>query len=329
MPFKDAAIAWRPALLARAFQAGFPILSRVLLESPKLRFATKPLTVPARITIPTRHGDVGALLYRPISADIEAQRTAGRRPPVHLLLHGGAFMARRPEQEDNVARYLASEVGCYVVLPDYDVAPQVRYPVAEQQCYDVYAWILGQAGVWGWDESRVSAGGAGAGAKLALSVIVQALQDGRPAPVAASLEYGVSDFTLPDESRTSPLRFPMIGAWIPRMVRATYLAGADLADPVVSPAAYPRLGDFPPLLVLTGGLDALRHDMRAFAERARARGAKVEHREFARSDHGFTHVRPVETARAAITMIGRHLRAAYDAPERHFLLERPREPGPA
>ncbi|GAA3089336.1 hypothetical protein [Nonomuraea salmonea] len=63
--------------------------------------------------------------------------------------------------------------------------------------------------------------------------------------------------------------------------------------------------------------------MRAFAERARARGAKVEHREFARSDHGFTHVRPVETARAAITMIGRHLRAAYDAPERHFLLERP------
>jgi acetyl esterase/lipase len=316
MPFKESAVAWRPALLARFFQAAFPVLSRLLLESPKLQFATKPVAVPARITIPTRHGDIPALLYSPVPTDIEAERSVGRRPPVHLLLHGGAFAVRRPEQEDNVARYLASEVGCYVVLPDYDVSPQVRFPVAEQECYDTYLWILEQAGTWGWDENRVSAGGASAGAKLALSVIVQALQNGRPTPVATSLEYGASDLSLPDESRTSPRKIPVIGPWMLRMIRETYLVGADLTDPVVSPAMYPNPGDFPPLLILTGGLDTLRHDMRAFAEKARANGAEVTYHEFAGSDHGFTHFKPVETARTAITMVGDHLRAAYDAPDR-------------
>ncbi|MQY20981.1 alpha/beta hydrolase [Nocardia macrotermitis] len=312
MSFKDPAIAWRPALVARLFQVGFPILGRLLLESPKLQFATKSVAVPERITIPTRHGDVAALLYSPVRADIEAESSAGRRPPVHLLFHGGAFVVRRPEQEDNVARFLASEVGCFVVVPDYDVSPQVRFPVAEQECYDVYSWLIERAGTHGWDPVRVSVGGASAGAKLALSVIVQALRDGRSTPVAASLEYGVSDFSLPDESRTSPRRFPVVGPWMLRMVRETYFLGADLTDPLVSPARYPSPGDFPPLLVLTSGLDTLRHDMRAFAGRVRAHGVKVDHHEFAGVDHGFTHFQPAGTARAAVEMIGDHLRSAYD-----------------
>ncbi|UMP03413.1 alpha/beta hydrolase [Amycolatopsis sp. EV170708-02-1] len=312
MPFKDSAVAWRPALLARTFQAVYPVVTRLALKSPKLQFATKPVAGPERITIPTRHGDIPALLYSPLPADLEAQLAAGRRPPVHLLVHGGAFVVRHPEQEDNVARYLASEVGCYVVLPDYDVGPQVRFPVAEQECYDAYLWILEQAGTRGWDKDRVSVGGASAGAKLSLSVLVQALQDGQPAPVAASLEYGVSDISLPDESRTSPRRMPIIGPWMMRMIRETYFLGADLTDPVVSPAKYPKLGDFPPLLILTGGLDTLRHDMRALADEAGKNGVEVVRHEFDDSDHGFTHVKPVETARAAITMVGDHLRTAYD-----------------
>lgn len=36
--------------------------------------------------------------------------------------------------------------------------------------------------------------------------------------------------------------------------------------------------------------------------------------EFPDADHGFTHVKPKGTARTAITMVGDHLRAAYDHP---------------
>ncbi|MFD2470269.1 alpha/beta hydrolase [Amycolatopsis silviterrae] len=306
MPFKDPAIAWRPALLARTFQGVFPVLARYLFSSPKLQFATKPVPEPERIVVPTRYGDMAALLYSPVRADVE-----GCRPPVHLLLHGGAFVVRHPEQEDNVARYLASEVGCYVVVIDYDVAPAVRFPVAEHQCYDAYRWIREQAEAHGWDAQRVSVGGASAGGKLALSVVVQALRDGEPAPVAASLEYAVGDLSLPDASRTSPGKWPIVGQWMTRMVRRTYFQDADLEDPLASPVKYPKLGDFPPLLILTGGLDTLRTEMHALAEAARTAGIEVSYRDFPDSDHGFTHVKPVETARSAITMIGDHLRAAF------------------
>ncbi|WP_183176956.1 alpha/beta hydrolase [Amycolatopsis bartoniae] len=167
-------------------------------------------------------------------------------------------------------------------------------------------------GQGGWDRNRISIGGASASAKLALSVLVLALRNGTPTPVAASLEYGAADFSLPDESRTSPRKVPIIGPWLLRMIRETYLVGADLTDPVVSPAKYPAPGDFPSLLVLTGGLDTLRHDMRAFAENARAHGARVTHHEFPGADHAFTHYKPLATARTAIEMIADHLRTAYD-----------------
>ncbi|GHF83197.1 hypothetical protein GCM10017566_66540 [Amycolatopsis bartoniae] len=117
-----------PALVARSFQVLFPVLGRLLLESPKLQFATKPVAAPERITIPTRHGTIPALLHSPVPEDI-------------------------------VARYLASEVGCYVVLPDYDVSPQVRFPVAEQECYGAYRWLL--------DRARDRGAGTGTGSRSA------------------------------------------------------------------------------------------------------------------------------------------------------------------
>lgn len=79
--------------------------------------------------------------------------------------------------------------------------------MAEQECDDACRWIREQAGTRGWDANRISVAGGG------------------------SLEYGASDFTLPDESRTSPRKVPVIGPWLLRMIRETYLLGADLADP--------------------------------------------------------------------------------------------------
>src|ERR1700727_1691880 len=137
----DPLIDARAARSARTFRALFPLMSRRQSSPPAVGFATKPIAKPDRIAIPTRHGDVTALVYRPTDADTERQLAAGARPPVHLITHGGAFIVRVPRQEDNVARYLASEIGAFVVVPDYETAPRVRFPVAGQQTYDVFRWI--------------------------------------------------------------------------------------------------------------------------------------------------------------------------------------------
>lgn len=295
-------------LIARIFQAAYPVITRLALTSPALQFATRKIDDPTEISIPTRHGSMRALMYLPPQG---APASSMKALPVHLLIHGGAFVVRYPEQEDNVARYLASELECAVVLPDYEVAPQRRFPIAEEQCLDAYRWILDNAEQRGWDRHRVSIGGASAGGKLALSTVLMARGADLPLPIAASLEYAIGDASIAPEARHSPKRFPIVGPWMVRMVQQTYFGDAALEEPAVSPIRELDLAGLPPLLILTGGDDTLSAEMRDFGQRAGDAGVPVTMHEFPGADHGFTHVKPVETARSAISMIGDHLEAAY------------------
>jgi acetyl esterase len=310
----DPEISFRAALSARLMQTVFPLQFRLQMSSPEVQFATKQIADPSELEIPTRHGEVRALLYRPADEDIAASRAAGQRPPIHLITHGGGFIVRRPQQEDNVARYLASEIGAYVVIPDFDTAPKVRHPVSEEQAYDVFVWVHEHGPVHGWDEDRLSVGGPSSGGQVAFSVVAQAIDAGGFVPVAVSSEFGVADLSLPDERRTSPKARPVVPQRLMRLVRNTYFVGADLADPLVSPARYQRLAEFPPTLVMTAELDTLRNEMNALAAEMSRKGVEVTHREFAGVDHGFTHAKPVEVAREALWMLGEHLRKAYAVP---------------
>jgi len=226
MRLKDPRIGLRPALSAQAVQAVFPLIDRVRYSSPDLQFATKAIGRPRQVSVPTRHGAVRALVYCPPAGDVAAQVAAGHKPPVHLITHGGAFFIRTPGQEDNVARYLASEVGCYVVIPDYDTAPKVRFPVSEQQNFDVFRWMRNHGDNYGWDAGRMTVGGASAGGKFALNVALQAIDAGEYVLLAVSAEYGAADLSMPDSRRTSPKRRPLAGPWMlrrPKNVRGTLL----------------------------------------------------------------------------------------------------------
>src|SRR5215472_14950438 len=99
MPRNDPLIRRDAALRARMFQAVYPVVWRLRYSSPELQFATRPITRPAKVTIPTRHGDLAALVYSPAAGDIRwQQKITGMLPPVHLAMHGGAFIIRVPGQ---------------------------------------------------------------------------------------------------------------------------------------------------------------------------------------------------------------------------------------
>jgi Esterase/lipase len=313
MPRHDPHISPGAARQARMFQIIYPLMQRLMYSSSKLQFATKKIAGPATIRIPTRHGELRTLVYAPTAEDVRRQKTDGRLPPVHLITHGGAFIIRVPEQEDNVSRYLASEVGCYVVIPDYDTAPAVRFPVGEEESYDVFRWIHEHGREMGWDGNRLSVGGASAGGKLALNVALMAIDDGYYRPAAVSTEYGVANISMSDDRRTSEKRNPVVAPGLMTLVRSTYFAGCDLTSPLASPALHPRLAELPPTLVLTASYDTLRHESNALARDLSAKGVAVTHREIPGVDHGFTHALPVEAAREAIRMMGGHLAAAYAA----------------
>jgi acetyl esterase len=268
-----------------------------------LYFGTRRIAKPDEVCVPTRHGAVRCLIYRPLAGTPP--------PPVHVLIHGGGMFGRYPEQDDHVASYLASEIDAVVVSVDYDVAPQVQFPVAEEECYDVALWIRANATSRGWDPDRISVGGESAGGKLAINVCQLAYAGGAFRPCALVAAYAIADVTRTD--RTSGKRFEKISPALQRLVNDTYFADASRRlEAIASPLFDPQLAlALPATLIMTGEHDTLAPEMDRLAQLLSAAGVPVVHWRFAKTDHGFTHHPPVETAREAIALIGAHLAAAY------------------
>jgi acetyl esterase len=272
-------------------------------------FATRAVAVPADVRVPTRHGPVRVLIYRPPAAT----RTAGAMPPVHVQIHGGGFYGRLPEQDEHIAMYIASEVGAAVVSIDYDVTPQVQYPVAEEQCYDVAVWVVAKAAEYGWNAQRMSVGGESAGGKLAINVCQLAHVSGAFRPRALVAAFAIADMTRAD--RTSAKPDAAIAPWLQRLVNATYFAdAARRTEPLASPLHDPDLAAaLPATLIMTGADDTLAREMDELAARLAAAGVPVTQRCFAGTDHGFTHTGSIATAREAIELIGKFLHEAFDS----------------
>lgn len=258
-------------------------VARYVARPSRLRGTTRHVGEPSVLRVPTRHGDVRCLVHRPHP---EAP-LAGDRPPVHVHLHGGGFVMANPRQDDFLTTYIAAEVGAVVVSVDYSTAPQVRFPVAEEQAADVLSWVAGVGDDLGWDGTRITIGGISAGAKLAISALQLARRAGGPTARAAVVLVPPVDLSVSPEDLRSPLAEPMIDSRMLHVVHGTYFVDASRrTDPLASPARDPHVAEaLPPLLVITGEHDTLTPAATDFVRRLRAQGATVTHHDLPGVDH--------------------------------------------
>ncbi|WP_207769391.1 alpha/beta hydrolase fold domain-containing protein [Nocardioides currus] len=255
-----------------------------------LRFAGQDLPTPTRTTVPTRHGRVPVHVYRPPGAD---------RPPVHVHLHGGAFLMRYPAMDDWWCRYLAATAGVIVANVDFEVAPRVAYPVAQHQAHDAAAWFA-------QDGTPVSVGGFSSGGGLAASVALQARDLASFTPTLQVL--GIAALDLSAEPRDGDPG--MISPELRRLVRRVYLPDpATRLEPYASPLLADDLTGLPPAVVLTAERDVLRAEGDAYAARLRAAGVRVVHDVTPGVDHYFLTEDP-RRARTTMAMVADEVRAA-------------------
>lgn len=269
-----------------------------VIKAPALELTARQVAEPELVTVPTRHGAVRCYVTR-AAADAPLAEHAGA-PPVHINIHGGAFLIGAPRQDDHLVRAIAGEAGATVVNVDYSTAPAARYPQAHEECYDVLEWVRRSGSAMGWDDRRVSIGGGSAGGNLALGALELARRAGDPAARACVLVVPTVDQTIPPEQYTSPLP-PVDGRAArtfvtPRLVRviqATYFGDASRrAEPLASPVlGEDEIAALPPLLVAAAERDSLRPQIERFVEKARARNVPVTYRCFPGVDHDFP-VRP-------------------------------------
>ncbi|HYH26589.1 MAG TPA: alpha/beta hydrolase [Blastococcus sp.] len=265
-----------------------------LIKAPTISLTSREVADAVPVSVPTRHGDVRCYITRAATGAPLATGAAG--PPVHIHIHGGAFLSGVPRQNDNLVRSIAGEVGATVVNVEYTKAPVARYPRAHEECYDVLRWVQRFGDVMGWDGARVSISGVSAGGNLALGALEQARLGGDPALRAGVLIVPAVDQTIPPEQYTSPLppsaaeaHPPFVSPRLVRLSQENYFADATrraepLASPVLNDAGIAAL---PPLLVVTAERDSIRAQDERFIDLARAKGVSVTDHCMSGVDHGF------------------------------------------
>ncbi len=199
-----------------------------------------------------------------------------------------------------------------MVNVDYAVAPQARYPVAQEQAHDVAAWVAANGPSLDADGRRVAIGGFSAGGNLAASAALQARDLASFRPVLQVLGVPALDVAGDVLAKTSPLPDPMVSPGLLRLVRATYFRdAARRSEPYASPLLAQDLSGVAPALVLTAEHDVLRAEGDAYARRLAEAGVEVTHQVLTGRDHYFLEGDGPCGVHATLGLIGARLRTAF------------------
>ena len=190
--------------------------------------------------------------------------------PIVLYFHGGGFRIASALAYRSYGSHLAAVLGARVLLVEYRLAPEHKFPKAVDDCFAVWESLLAE----GIDTGRIVIAGDSAGGGLAASVTMHALADGvLPAGVICCSPW--VDLTITadtyDTNAESDKLFSRTSA---EEAAPAYLGGADPMNPIASPL----FGDWdgaPPLLILVGDAEVLLDDSRKLADVAKSAGVDV------------------------------------------------------
>lgn len=236
------------------------------------------------------------------------------RPGAPLLvhIHGGGWVIGDPDGYERVCRAYCDAGRCVVVDVHYRRAPEAKYPAALEDCEAALNWAAANAADLGADPRRIVVTGDSAGGNLAAALCQRAT-----APVALQvLVYPVisaqarADFA--SRAELGDGRFFLREADI-RRAETEYLSDPrEGEEPGASPILARRevLARLPPTLIVTAGLDPLRDEAKAYADRLTEAGVAVDYVCMEGTIHAFVlFAGCIGKGRAVIADIGRRIQA--------------------
>jgi acetyl esterase/lipase len=199
----------------------------------------------------------------------------GADPDIRLLyLHGGGFVSGCGGFYLTLAAHLSAVAKCAVLLPDYRLAPEHRFPAGLEDCVRAHQWMIAN-GPSGAAPSRATfIAGDSAGGSLTLATLLALRDRHQPLPAGGIALSPTTDLTLASESLQT-VSDPIISARTMPVFRELYLGKTDPRNPLASPV----FGDYrgvPPLLIQVGEHEMLRDDSIRVAKKARADGVSVK-----------------------------------------------------
>ncbi|MFJ9843402.1 alpha/beta hydrolase [Kitasatospora sp. NPDC101155] len=286
-----------------------PVEGRKVVDEVQSGEIAKPAVDEEWITVsggPT--GSVRARIVKPAGATGSL--------PVIIYIHGAGWVFGNAHTHDRLVRELAVGAQAAVVFPEYDLSPEVRYPVAIEQNYTVARWVVTDGARLGLDASRIAVAGDSVGGNMAAALTLMAKERGDLPLVQQVLFYPVTDAAF----GTSSYHQFATGYFLRRDAMHWFwdqytTDAAQRAEITASPlrATVEQLKDLPPALVITAEADVLRDEGEAYANKLRQAGVPVIATRYRGIIHDFVMLnalRGTQAADAAITQAATVLRLA-------------------
>jgi len=227
--------------------------------------------------IPVSGGTIHLKIYTP---------KAGKGPfPVIVYYHGGGFVIANINVYNASAQGLAEQVGAVVVSVAYRLAPEHKFPIAHNDSFAAYEWVLKNAASINADPKMIAVLGESAGGNLAANVSIMARDKKIMVPLHEVLVYPIAQTDMTTKSYVAyadahPLNKAMM-AWF----TAKYVNNmAEAKDPRIS-LINANLKDLPPTTIITDEIDPLNSDGMMLADKMKAAGVTVDSKNY----NGVTH----------------------------------------
>ena len=188
-----------------------------------------------------------------------------------LYLHGGGFYSGSLRTHSNIAGALAKATSTDVLLIDYRLAPENRFPAQRDDAIAAYRWLLTS----GYKAGNVVIVGESVGATLAIEVVLNQLRLGGALPAAVVAMSPITDFSGTAASlTTNAVSDLFMNNEELTLIRDAFAHGRDQTNREISPL-YGNFSGFPPLLIQVGAREALLDDSTRLADKVRQAGGNV------------------------------------------------------
>ena len=226
--------------------------------------------------------------FVPVRVLVPAEQSRG----VIVYYHGGGWVIGGLADYDRLGRLLAQRTGCTVLLVDYRLAPEYRFPTAVDDSWAALLWAdehrTELAGAALPNTSQLIVAGDSAGGNLSAVMAMRARAAGGPAIALQVLVYPVTDSDLGSTSYRDPANQLMLSRDSMVWFWDHYAPDPESRlHPDAAPLRSANFAGLPPAVILTAEHDVLRDEGELYATRLLKAGVPVRHQRFAGQMHGF------------------------------------------